>query len=101
MPETIVRNYKGNGQYGIIDFMDNECAIEIDTSKRVKSIKKLEYARDKLGKRVLWIMILKRGKGGSARSIVEKKKIPTIRLFARNNSFSWDWAYREDTPEGW
>ena len=75
---------------GLIDYVDNDSAIEIDDGPNVKSIRKLAYIREQ-GKQVYWILILTRGLGGKARRIAMQAMIPTLRILIRSNHYSFEW----------
>jgi hypothetical protein len=90
-PEFEIAEYDGTGRKGRIDYVDTDTAIEIDDAQNAKSIRKLCYARDSMGKDVYWILILRQGRGGKGGRIAKEKGIKTVRVFARNNHFSVDW----------
>ena len=78
---------------GIIDYIDDDMAIEIDDGTNIKSILKLNYAKNAMGKKVLWILILSHGKGTSSRQRAEIWEIPILRIFAGNMPFHWEYIY--------
>lgn len=80
-----------NGRKGLVDFVDNCTAIEIDDGPNKKSLRKLNKMRE-LGRFPVWILILANGKGGRARAQAKKANVLTVRVMARNNTeVTWEW----------
>ena len=80
-----------NGRKGLVDFVDNVRAIEIDDGPNKKSLRKLNKMRE-LGRLPVWILILATGKGGRARRQAKEADVLTVRVMARNNGkVEWEW----------
>lgn len=76
---------------GRIDYMDDDSVIEVDDGPNIKSIRKLIYVKETQIIYPYWILLLQKGKRGKANRYAQKSKIPTLRIFIRNNCGSFDW----------
>lgn len=88
--EYKLTGYSVDGRSGIIDYLDMNTAIEIDDGCNEKSLKKLSFTRNEMGRYPLWILILSHGNGGRSRRIARKYGVDVLRIFARSNNYSSD-----------
>jgi hypothetical protein len=76
---------------GIIDYIDDDMAIEIDDGTNIKSVLKLFYAKETMHKDILWVLLLTHGKGTSSRQRAEKWGIPILRVYFGGYKFHWEY----------
>lgn len=90
LPESCIPAYGDDKRTGIVDYIDENMAIEIDDGPNTKSVRKLTFLYEQWHKDVLWILILRTGHGGKASRVAKKACIPLLRIYARCNCFYWE-----------